>query len=68
MPEERFGFMAISNGQEDFNVAVSNLFLGYTAEQARPLPDDLPSAASVEGSFRLAQSLIESNFLAPFIS
>jgi len=64
MPEERFGFLSISNGFEDVNVAVSNLLLGYDPNQVQQSSINLPPASEVEGAFQLYQARFESHFLA----
>ncbi|MCL2719540.1 MAG: beta-lactamase family protein [Lachnospiraceae bacterium] len=66
MPDERFGFLAISNGLEDLNVAISNLLLGYDPNQIMVHSDDLPKASSVTGAYQLMQMRIDNNFLMPF--
>ena len=64
MPEEKFGFLSISNGFEDVNVAISNLLLGFDHGSVKPRSDNLPPTSEVVGSYQLLQARFESNFLA----
>jgi hypothetical protein len=65
IPEERFGFLAISNGLEDVNAAIFNFLLGSAVDFSNIDTIGFPNAASVEGHYRMAQSYFTSNFIAP---
>ncbi|MCL2051313.1 MAG: beta-lactamase family protein [Lachnospiraceae bacterium] len=76
MPEERFGFLSLSNGLEDVNVAISSLLLGAGAgassaqagpraeAEAKPGAGDFPDATEVAGNYQLAQMRFTGSFLS----
>lgn len=68
VPEERFGFLSISNGNEDVNVAITHLLLGHGSSQVNVESVNLPSASMVEGYFNLGQGVIKNSFLLPIVN